>query len=55
MANLERTRSKPGHTPGTPAAEAIRKPVNRYEDDATGINIETRIPIDPGMPHMPPA
>jgi hypothetical protein len=35
--------------------EAIAKPINRLEDDATGINIEDRQPIDPRMPHMPPA
>jgi hypothetical protein len=33
----------------------LRKPVDRLEDDATGINVETRKPIHPSMPHMPPA
>jgi hypothetical protein len=33
----------------------LRKPLERLEDDATGINVETRKPIHPSMPHMPPA
>jgi hypothetical protein len=33
----------------------LRKPIDRLEDDATGINVETRQPIHPSMPHMPPA
>jgi hypothetical protein len=51
----EGTRSLPSHTPGTPRGEAIIRSVNRYEDDATGINVEDRKPIDSRMPHMPPA
>ncbi|HTZ60239.1 MAG TPA: hypothetical protein VMB49_19150 [Acidobacteriaceae bacterium] len=35
--------------------EPLAKPVDRLEDDATGINVEDRRPIDPRMPHMPPA
>ena len=54
MAN-ERTRSMPSRTLGTPHGEAIVRSVNRYEDDATGINVEDRKPIDSRMPHMPPA
>jgi hypothetical protein len=54
MAN-ERTRSMPSRTLGTPQGEAIVRSVNRYEDDATGINVEDRKPIDSRMPHMPPA
>jgi hypothetical protein len=46
--------AKQGTTPHTPAT-TLRKPVDRLEDDATGINVETRKPIDPRMPHMPPA
>lgn len=48
-------RSMPSHTPGTPRGEELAKPVNRLEDDATGINVEDRKPIDSRMPHMPPA
>jgi hypothetical protein len=33
----------------------LAKPVDRLEADATGINVEDRQPIDPRMPHMPPA
>jgi hypothetical protein len=51
----EGTRSLPSRTPGTPKGEAIVRSVNRYEDDATGINVEDRKPIDSRMPHMPPA
>jgi hypothetical protein len=54
MAN-EGTRSISSHTPGTPRGEAIVRSVNRYEDDATGINVDDRKPIDSRMPHMPPA
>jgi hypothetical protein len=46
---------KPSHTPGTPRGEAIVKSVDRFEDDATGINVDARKPIDSRMPHMPPA
>jgi hypothetical protein len=53
MAN-EGTRSLPSRT-GTPQGAAIVRSVNRYEDDATGINVEDRKPIDSRMPHMPPA
>jgi hypothetical protein len=35
--------------------EPLAKPVDRKEDDATGINVEDRTPIDSRMPHMPPA
>jgi hypothetical protein len=55
MAFQDTTREKPSHTPGTPRGEALGKSVDRYEDDATGINVESRKPIDPRMPHMPPA
>jgi hypothetical protein len=55
MAYQDTTGEKPSHTPGTPRGEALGKPVDRYEDDATGINVESRKPIDPRMPNMPPA
>lgn len=35
--------------------EPPAKPVDRLEEDATGINTEDRKPIDPRMPHLPPA
>jgi hypothetical protein len=35
--------------------EPLAKPVDRLEDDATGVNVEDRKPIDSRMPHMPPA
>jgi hypothetical protein len=54
MAN-EGPRSIPSRTLGTPRSEAIVRSVNRYEDDATGINVEDRKPIDSRMPHLPPA
>ena len=43
------------HSQFTPPGEAVAKPVDRLEDDATGINVDERKPIDPRMPHMPPA
>jgi hypothetical protein len=46
---------KPSHSQFAPHGEALAKPVDRLEDDATGINVEDRKPIDPRMPHMPPA
>ena len=51
----EGTRSLPSRTPGTPQGAAIIRSVNRYEDDATGINVDDRKPIDSRMPCMPPA
>jgi hypothetical protein len=43
--------TRTSHGPEPP----LRKPVDRGESDATGINVEMRTPIDPRMPHMPPA
>jgi hypothetical protein len=51
----EGTRSLLSRTPGTPQGAAIVRSVNRYEDDATGINVDDRKPIDSRMPCMPPA
>jgi hypothetical protein len=45
---------KPSPTQVTPRG-VIAKPVDRFEEDATGINVQDRKPIDPRMPHMPPA
>jgi hypothetical protein len=53
MANP--TQIRPPRTPGTPRGEAVVKSVDRFEDDATGINVDGRKPIDSRMPHMPPA
>jgi hypothetical protein len=50
MTQLETTRVRPSISE-TP----LRKSIDRLEDDATGINVETRKPIHPSMPHMPPA
>ncbi len=56
----------PAHTPGTPRGEELvrrlgrepgrdnRKGV-RTSRDATSINADDRAPIDPRMPHLPPA
>ena len=52
MPYRDTTRDKPA---GTPRGEALLKPVDRMEDDATGINVEGRKPIDARMPHLPPA
>jgi hypothetical protein len=35
--------------------EPLAKPVDRHAEDATGINVEERKPIDSRMPHLPPA
>ncbi len=54
------------HTPGTPRGEEmVRKfgreagrkdpDVGRTARDATSINAADREPIDPRMPHLPPA
>lgn len=54
----------PSHTPGTtradrqiqkPGAEPGRETGKRTARDSTGINAADRDPIDPRMPHMPPA
>ena len=50
MAYQETTRTRPALR-----LEPLAKPVDRMEDDATGINTDDRKPIDSRMPHMPPA
>jgi hypothetical protein len=58
--------SLPSHTPGTPRGEELvrkggREPgrdgpdQGRTARDATSINADARAPIDPRMPHLPPA
>lgn len=54
MPYPETTRQMPRPRPSI-SETPLRKPVNRLEEDATGINVETRKPIHPSMPHMPPA
>jgi hypothetical protein len=61
MARQDTTPDRPSHTPGTPRGEDLAgkhggAPLfNRRADDATGINVDDRKPIDPRMPSMPPA
>ena len=52
------------HTPGTKRGEERayegrkepgREGEGRTSRDATGINADKRAPIDPRMPHLPPA
>jgi hypothetical protein len=54
----------PSHTPGTTrgeqevrksGAEPGRETGTRTARDSTGVNAADRDPIDPRMPHMPPA
>lgn len=56
----------PNHTPGTPRGEELVRKLGREPGrdgpdhgrtarDATSINPAGRDPIDPRMPHMPPA
>jgi hypothetical protein len=60
------TSQLPSHTPGTPRGEEIVRKLGREHGrenakigrtarDATSINPENRDPIDPRMPHLPPA
>ncbi len=53
------TVDKPSHTPGTPRGEDLSKPAaqrpTRKADDATGVNIADRKPINSKMPNLPPA
>ncbi len=55
MAHQDTTPTKPAHIPGTPRGESHGAPGDRFADDATGINVADRKPIDPRMPSMPPA
>jgi hypothetical protein len=66
MARQEVTPDLPSHTPGTPKGEERvqhqgREPgrenekLGRTARDATSINPKARDPIDPRMPHLPPA
>jgi hypothetical protein len=66
MARREVSPDLPAHTPGTPKGEERvqregREPgrenakLGRTARDATSINPKGRDPIDPRMPHLPPA
>jgi hypothetical protein len=66
MATFDNRARLPAHTPGTPRGEEIVRKhgreagrdhprVGRTARDATSINPAARDPIDPRMPHLPPA
>jgi hypothetical protein len=66
MAWFDSKATLPSHTPGTPRGEEIvrkygrepgreQKEPGRTARDSTSINPEDRDPIDPRMPHLPPA
>lgn len=63
MNYQDTTPDKPSHTPGTHRGEEWvrthsepgRKSQTRTWRDASGINSDNRGPIDPRMPHLPPA
>jgi hypothetical protein len=66
MATFDSRAQLPSHTPGTPRGEEMVRKLGREEGregrqsgrtarDATSINAAARNPIDPKMPHLPPA
>jgi hypothetical protein len=66
MARFDSRSQLPSHTPGTPRGEELvrrygREPgrerprLGRTARDATSVNAAARDPIDPQMPHLPPA
>jgi hypothetical protein len=66
MAYLDSKSQLPAHTPGVPKGEEVvwlhgREPGRdnakriRTARDATSINPSAQEPIDPAMPHLPPA
>ena len=63
MEKQDTTPTEPSHTPGTHKGEewvqSQKEPgrENQYSTarSSTGINASKRDPIDPRMPHMPPA
>jgi hypothetical protein len=66
MAKQDVRPDLPSHTPGTPKGEERlrregpepgreNRKLGRTARDATGINARARDPIDPRMPHIPPA
>jgi hypothetical protein len=66
MAKFDSRAQLPSHTPGTPRGEELVRHhgreagrehgmVARTARDSTSINAAAREPIDPQMPHLPPA
>jgi hypothetical protein len=66
MSWLDSKSELPAHTPGTPRGEELVRKMGREPGrtdpssarvarDATSINPAARAPIDPRMPHLPPA
>ena len=66
MASFDSRAQLPSHTPGTPRGEEMVRKLGREKGrdgprggrtarDATSINATARNPIDPRMPHLPPA
>jgi hypothetical protein len=59
MAFKDTTPDKPSHDLGTRRgenrADSLQQRRTRTASDASGINPEDRAPIDPRMPHLPPA
>jgi hypothetical protein len=65
-ARFDSTAGLPAHTPGTPRGEELVRRYGREEGreqtvpartarDSTSVNASARGPIDPRMPHLPPA
>jgi hypothetical protein len=63
---FDATAELPAHTPGAPRGEELVRRFGREEGrersvpartarDATSVNAAAREPIDPRMPHLPPA
>ncbi|HZW29609.1 MAG TPA: hypothetical protein VFF52_02825 [Isosphaeraceae bacterium] len=66
MARFDSRAQLPAHTPGTPRGEELVRRygpeegrehprIGRTARDATSVNAAARDPIDPRMPHLPPA
>jgi hypothetical protein len=66
MATFDSRSQLPSHTPGTPRGEELVRRygreagrenprLGRTARDSTSINAPARDPIDPQMPHLPPA
>lgn len=49
------TSHRPGERKGVERAKPLPERMTRKAGDATGINADQRNPIDPRMPHLPPA
>jgi hypothetical protein len=57
MAPQDTTPAKPSQARGASGGDKGPMPerFERFADDATGINVPDRKPIDPRMPSLPPA